>query len=135
MRLYLDSSAIIYSIEGVPSFREWALRFIEQAEAAPDGLMITSCLSWMECRVKPLREGNKAALRRFDDFFSREKLLLMDVSTEVIERATELRARHGFRAPDAIHLATAQLLGADVFLTGDAALERCPDLNVVTLSH
>jgi len=51
----------------------------------------------------------------------------------VIERATELRAQHGFKTPDAIHLATAMIQAADVFLTGDAALKRCPGLQVVVL--
>ena len=47
MRLYLDACAIIYSIEGVPPVREAAVRFAEQAEAATDGLVITSqCHAW-----------------------------------------------------------------------------------------
>ena len=131
MRLYLDANAIIYSIEGVPTFRDWALRWIEQAEAA-QGLMITSRLTRLECRVKPLRESDEAALARFEGFFARENVALVDVSAEVIERATELRARHNFRAPDAIHLASALLGEVDIFLTGDTALQRCPDLRVVT---
>lgn len=51
----------------------------------------------------------------------------------MIERAAELRAQHGFKTPDAIHLATALVQAADVFLTGDAGLTRCPGLQVVVL--
>ena len=34
MRLYLDANPIIYSIEGVPAFRQASLDWIERAEAA-----------------------------------------------------------------------------------------------------
>jgi len=133
MRLYFDACAIIYGIEGAPPVREAALRFVEQAEATSDGLVITSQLSRLECRVKPLRDGAMDVLARFDAFFSRHRLLLAEVSAGVIERATELRAQHGFKTPDAIHLATALVQAADVFLTGDAGLRRCPGLRVVVL--
>jgi predicted nucleic acid-binding protein len=56
------------------------------------------------------------------------------VSAQVIENATELRAKHNFRAPDAIHLASAILAKTDVFLTGDQSLKRCPGLAVEILS-
>ena len=56
------------------------------------------------------------------------------MSADVIETATELRAKHSFRAPDAIHLASAILAKADVFLTGDQSLQRCPGLTVEVLS-
>jgi len=55
------------------------------------------------------------------------------VSAEVIERATELRATHNFRTPDAIHLSSALVARADAFLTGDRSLERCPGLQVEVL--
>ena len=133
MRLYLDANSIIYSVEGVPAFRLAALAWIERAEVAP-GVVITSRLSRLECRVKPLREGNAELLERFEGFFSREGLELVEVSAAVIEQATELRAKHNFRAPDAVQLATAILAKADVFLTGDRNLGRCPGLTVQVLS-
>ena len=45
-------------------------------------------------------------------------------------RDPELRARHNFKTPDAIHLATAIEEKADVFLTGDVTLARCSDIQV-----
>lgn len=133
MRLYLDANPIIYSVEGVAGFQPGVARWVKQVEAAA-GLLITSRLSLLECRVRPLREKNQAALARFDDFFSGENLVLLDVSADVIDRATELRVQYGFRTPDAIHLATAILIDADVFLSGDGGLARCTDIRVVTLT-
>ena len=70
MRLYLDACAIIYAIEGQPSVRAAAVRLIEQAETASAGLVITSHLSRLECRVRPLRDANHPLLARFEAFFS-----------------------------------------------------------------
>jgi predicted nucleic acid-binding protein len=132
MRLYLDANAIIYSVEGLPGFRAGVSRWIEQAEAAA-ALLITSRLSLLECRVGPLRQGDQGALARYDAFFSGDNLAVFDISSDVIDRATDMRVRYGFRSPDAIHLATAILLDADVFLTGDGRLDRCTEVRVVVI--
>ncbi len=131
-RLYLDANSIIYSIEGTLEFRGQALGWIKQAETA-DGVVVTSRRSRLECRVKPLRDGDADLLARFDGLFARDVLEMVDVTSEVIERATELRAAHNFRTPDAIHLASALVAGADVFLTGDRDLAKCPGLKVELL--
>ena len=133
MRLYLDANTIIYSVEAVAGFQAGVLRWVQQVEAAA-GLLITSRLSLLECRVQPLRQGDHETLARYDELFSGANLVLLDVSSDVIDQATELRARYGFRSADAIHLATAILIGAEVFLTADAGLSRCTEIRVVTLT-
>lgn len=80
------------------------------------------------------REGNAPLLARYDRFFAGKRLDLLDVTAAVVERATELRARHGFRTPDAIHLATAMEDPVDSLLTGDAAFSRCAGLRVEVVS-
>lgn len=77
-----------------------------------------------------LRDQRQDILGYYDGFFSRGPLLLAEISPAVIDRATELRAANGFKTPDAIHLATAIEERADAFLTGDAALARCPNIQV-----
>jgi len=84
--------------------------------------------------VKPVRDRDAAILATYDAFFTRARLTIVDVTAAVLDRATELRARHGFKVPDAIHLASAIEAGADVFLTGDAGLAKCPDVRVEIVS-
>jgi predicted nucleic acid-binding protein len=96
--------------------------------------VVTSRLSVLECKVRPLRDNNAALLATYDAFFSAEHLILADVDARVIERAAQLRASYRFRTPDAIHLATAIERGAAVFLTGDAALQQCREANVSVLA-
>ncbi|MCI5218746.1 MAG: PIN domain-containing protein [Candidatus Electrothrix sp. LOE2] len=45
-------------------------------------------------------------------------------SSEVFDKATELRAQYSLKTPDAIHLAAALVSGCDVFLTNDLRLNR-----------
>ena len=98
--------------------------------AAPESRIVTSRLSRLECRTRPLREADSRLLATYDEVFGARRLTLADISDRVIERATELRARHGFRTPDAIHLATAIEERADLVLTGDVALRRCSEVAV-----
>jgi predicted nucleic acid-binding protein len=133
MRLYLDACAIIYAIESALSFGDDARLRIAQAESSPAGALITSRLFRMECRVKPLRDGRADLLAEYDEFFDRTSVVLTEISAAIVERATALRALHGFKTADSLHLATAIEQRADVFLTGDVGLARCPGLIVEVL--
>ena len=59
----------------------------------------------------------------------------LPVSEAVDEEAAQLRARHGFRTPDAILLATATHSGASSFLTNDSRLARLPSLNFLAVDQ
>lgn len=97
------------------------------------GSLVTSRLSRLECRSKPLRLGDAATLAQFDVFFAGVELVLVEVTAAVVERATELRARYNLKTPDSLHYATAVEAGAAVFLTGDRGLSRCSDIPVEVL--
>jgi predicted nucleic acid-binding protein len=70
VRLYLDANTIIYAIESSPPFRDMVIARILQVESAADGIIITSLLSKLECRVKPLRESATAILAQYEGFFA-----------------------------------------------------------------
>jgi predicted nucleic acid-binding protein len=133
-RVYLDACLIIYLVETASPFHESAAKLVARFRSQdPKRRIITSRLSRIECRTLPLRNGNCDLLQRYDAFFEQIHLVVADVSHHIIERATDLRARYGFRTPDAIHLATALDEGADVFLTGDEGLARCAEITVEML--
>jgi uncharacterized protein len=86
--------------------------------------LVVSDLTRMECRLKPLREGDDALLADYDQFFAYSVTETLALSREVIDRATEIRAEYGIKTPDAIHLAAAIVAGCDAFLTNDRRLDR-----------
>ncbi len=97
------------------------------------GSLVSSRLTCLECRSKPLRAGDLATLAQFNVFFAGIELILADISPAVIERATDLRAKYNLKTPDALHYATAVEVGATVFLTGDRGFERCTEVPVEVL--
>lgn len=133
-RIALDASALIYFVEGSVTLRERIARRLDTVLADPAGQLMASRIARLECRVKPLRDGNTALLAEYDAVFGAADFVLLDVSATVLDRVTELRASHSFKTPDAIQLASAIDAGADAFLTGDAGLAKCPGLNVEVVS-
>jgi len=132
-RVYLDACAIIYLVEGSQPFQSKVKSCIAELRQQQDPVILTSRLSRLECRTGPLRDKNEALLAKYEAFFNLPDILLIDIAAAVIEQATDLRARYGFRTPDAIHLATAMVESAHVFLTGDDAFKRCTEVNVEIL--
>ena len=130
MRLFLDACALIYRFEGAAEFRTAATDVIAQlTQAQPSVELAVSRLSVLECRVKPLREGDSALLKRYNDFFA--AVTIVELKPAVVELATNLRVRHGLKTPDALQAACAlSLLGETVFVTGDFAFTKVLGLDV-----
>lgn len=130
MLLSLDSSVLIYLVEGSEALQTHLAQRLSAAIADANGTLAASRLARLECRVKPLRERNQSLLERYEAVFGAERFMLVDVTASVLDLAAELRAQYRFRTPDAIQLASAIEVGADVFLTGDVDLARCSDVKV-----
>jgi predicted nucleic acid-binding protein len=129
VRVYVDAAPVIYAVEQVPAYAA----AVDARLAAPGVVPVTSELTRLECRVKPLRDGDAELLADFDAFFA-DAVVVVALTREVIDRATELRARYGVRTPDAIHLAAAVASGCDVFLTNDHRLAGVPGIAVEVVS-
>lgn len=115
--IYLDSCIVIYAIED-DGARGNAVR--QRLADAGDEVVAISPLVTMECLVGPLRADDLGLhdhyLRALDQF----RRLPLDHDQFV--RAAALRARHGLRSPDALHLAAAQTHGCDELWTNDDRL-------------
>jgi predicted nucleic acid-binding protein len=130
--IYADANVIIRLLEG-----DAATRAPLEARLLPlrgtTGFLHTSRLSWLECRVKPLRTSDHKLLALYDAFFASAETTIVELSRPVVEKATELRADLNVKTPDALHLASAICAGAAAFLTGDKGLARCKEVAVEVL--
>ena len=130
MRIYLDAVTAIYTVEDIAPF---AAR-IDTYLAAPGVIQIASELTCLECRVKPLHDGNARLLKAFDDYFTVVVSKIVPLTRQVVDQATRIRAEYRFKTPDALHLAAAVESGCDVFLTHDGRLRRFREIQVESLA-
>ena len=136
MIAFLDASALIYLVGGEAPWDEASQTTLHQlAVEAPDLALAVSRLSLLECRVAPLWRGDQACLDRFEALFAQPDLLVVELSSSVVELATQLRANHGLRTPDSLQAACCLQLGPDaVMITGDAGFQRVQALQVRLIS-
>jgi predicted nucleic acid-binding protein len=132
--VYVDSSTVIYRVEGLEPFASASLPIWE---ALQDGncQVSTSDLTLLEVLVKPVRDGNLnlvAIYRRV--LLETEGLTSIPIDHDILELAAQLRATHRLKTPDSIHAATAIQSGAVLFVTNDTDFRRVPGLNVVILA-
>jgi len=129
MRYYLDAAPIIYLVEQRQPYAS-AIR----SKLATQGMVPITCeLARLECRVKPMRDGNQALLQDFDDYFANTIAEIVPLSRDVVDLATEIRAQYNFKTPDSFHLAAAVISSCDVFLTNDQRLHRFTGITIETI--
>lgn len=130
MRVYLDTAPLIYLVENVMPEAPLVVARLAQ----PGVTQLCSELTRLECRVKPLKDGETALLMAFDTYFAEIVTAIIPLSRKVIDQATELRAKYRFKTPDAIHLAAAIVSKCDLFLTNDRQLTQCTEIRVETVT-
>ena len=136
MIAFFDSSALIYLIEGKEPFAGKVRKELTAvAKKHPSMGAAVSRLSWLECRVGPMKANDSTTLAAFDAFFARPDLVWVELTRDVVELAAAIRARHGLRTPDALQAASCLQLGANhLFLSGDGAFKRVGGLKVKLLA-
>jgi predicted nucleic acid-binding protein len=92
-----------------------------------------SDLTWLECRVKPIRTGDTVSLADIEAFLTASDVVRVPMPTAVYERACRIRALQKHKLGDALHLAAAVEGGCGLSLTNDHRLSTFPDLPVEVL--
>jgi uncharacterized protein len=132
MLVYTDSCVLIYYLDQVGPFHQRATNRLAQISQS-SGQIVVSDLVRLECRVKPLQLGDKARLAQFDGFFVSSNVIFAPMSSAVFDRATSIRATHGFKLADSLHLAAALESGCQMFLTNDGRLSTFTDIAIEVL--
>jgi predicted nucleic acid-binding protein len=133
VKLFFDACIVIYQVECADPFYSRVAGTVAALGKDHPGLgYAVSRLSLLECLVRPLRDSDTAAIGRYQQFFTADDLVIVELTPRVIDLATRLRAAHGIRTPDAIQAACAlSLRGRTIFMTGDASFRKIKGLEVL----
>lgn len=130
--VYLDTSAIIYSIERIEPYLSLLAPAWQEAEAGRF-VLICSELAIAETLVGPMRAGDRALETACRDVFAAPEMQIVPATRELWEDAARLRAETGVKLADALHAATALRAGCELFVTNDADFRRIDGLSAVVL--
>lgn len=130
-RVYVDSSALIYAIETPQSYPGLQTKFLDLFVRG-ELTMVTSWITFAEVLVRPIQQGDTLIESGYRGLFvPSAQFEILPIDQHISEQAASLRATHGFKLPDAIHIASGLAAGCTHFLTGDAKWARA-GLEVVT---
>ena len=131
--VFLDANPVIYHVEQPAICGPKASARITALVATGEELAVTDLVR-MEFLVGPLKQGDAQLLNDFRTFFNSPDVRVLAITARVADRAAMVRAAHGFKPLDALHLAAAVEHGCARFLTNDAGLRAFPDISVEVLS-
>jgi uncharacterized protein len=109
---------LIYFLRGVQPYDVIVNPIVRRVQGG-NATLVLSTMSELEAVVKPLRDGNEEELARVEDLLVERRVRIMPVTRTLARHAGVLRAQHGFSAPDAIIVATAEAAGCDVIVGND----------------
>jgi predicted nucleic acid-binding protein len=126
----IDTAIVIYFIERHERYAEVVRPLFEAADRGELEL-VTSAVTLLEVLVAPYRAGDVGLAERYEALLTRGRgLNMVDLGRPVIRAASQLRAVHGLRTPDALQVASALGRECNSFLTNDRRLPALPTLAV-----
>lgn len=113
----------VYWLEEHPVYAKRVSYILSKMEERQDRLY-TSAFTPGEVLVGPYKLHNPAMAKQIRDFFESSFVEIIPYTLVTAEFYARIRAGAGVSAADAIHLACAAEISADLFLTNDATLAR-----------
>jgi predicted nucleic acid-binding protein len=128
----VDTSPIIYMLEGHPVLAQRFAPLFEAVESGRNQIMI-SVITIAEVLAGPLQKGREGLARRYRQVMTTSPgWSVMAIDADLAEGAARFRARYRLQLPDAILLATAIESGSAALVTHDRDFSRIKDLPVLT---
>lgn len=134
-KLYLDTAPFIYFLEKSSLYFDQIRNFFIECKNRNIPLF-TSAITIEEYCVFPLSQKNKQAVFNFDTFLNGMNVDVVPADKSIAMKAAEIRAKYkGFKALDAVHLATAILNECTAFITNDKQLSQIQEIPVFTMNN
>jgi predicted nucleic acid-binding protein len=130
--IYLDTVAIIYSIERFPEYAT-LLDPMWQKLRSGEISIVTSELAVLETLVMPIRQSNNDLIRRYETLLFSSEVNLISIAQSILKSAATIRAHNNIKTPDSIHAATAMSSQCDFFITNDAGFRKISGLPTIIL--
>ena len=132
--IYFDTAPFIYLVEGHPVFAAPVAELLSEG-AAVGTTFYTSVLAVMEFSVRPYQMNRPDILQELAALLQQLAFTIQPITLPIAQQAARLRATYPFlKSLDALHLAAAQEMGCETFLTNDKQLAQVKTLSIQLLT-
>lgn len=132
-RVLLDSCALLAVINNEPGSErlDGLMELIDQdkAELVESVLVLGEVYKHSDAKDEDERARQSHKLEEIRKLLKSRQVILLDVTSPIVERATEYRQSLGLKLADAVHLATAVLNCCDWIVTLDKDFRNAAELN------
>jgi predicted nucleic acid-binding protein len=130
--IYLDTVAIIYSIERFPEYATLLDPMWQKLRSREISIVISE-LAVLETLVMPIRQSNTDLIRRYETLLFSSEVNLISITQSILKSAATIRAHNNIKTPDSIHAATAMSSQCDFFITNDSGFRKISGLPTIIL--
>lgn len=122
MKIAIDTNLLIYILQGHETFGEAAK--LAASSYAKENVLASEAV-FVEILASKVFTGNETAYKQAKSFLEQADITYIPTTRDVyLEAAKIRRSRPSIKLPDAIHLASAWMNDAEVFVTNDDSLVR-----------
>ena len=133
-KVYFDTTIFICVLNNTPGFAQPCLALL-QAREDRQLIGLTGDATLAELLVKPIQANDAAAVAAVRELLIEDGAIgLLGHDRAAFEQAAALRAQHGLKMVDALHLATAQLAGAACLISNDRRLPSLAGLECLSMA-
>lgn len=137
-KVFVDTAPFIYFIEkdeNNPQYYEKVKAFFKYGYDN-DRKFVSSVITMEEYFVFPYRNKAYSFIDMFNRLVETTDMEIVEINQEIARKAAQIRAEYkGFKAMDALQLATACLSGCDMFLTNDKQLKQFKEARCITVEE
>jgi predicted nucleic acid-binding protein len=132
-RIYWDTMIHAYWFEDHKNLSD-RVQQIYDTMLRRDDTLCSSIFVLSELLVGPLKTQDAVAADLIEQYFLSDAITLLPYTQQAVRFFAQLRAQHGVKSLDALHLAIAATAGVDLFLTHDRRLHKLvvPGLPFIT---
>lgn len=137
-KVFVDTAPFIYFIEkdsNNSQYYEKVKAFFKYGYDS-DKRFVSSVITMEEYFVFPYRNKAYSLIDMFNRLVATTDMEIVEINQEIAKKAAQIRAEYkGFKAMDALQLATACLSGCDLFLTNDKQLKQFKEIKCITVEE
>lgn len=130
-KIGVDTAPFIYLWEKNPRYLALSEGLFDYLRGS-DVSGFTSIITLVEVCIYPQRHGLSELVSIYENaLLHSRQVKMLPVDVEVARRAVDLRSVYDIHVPDALHLATAIISGATLFVTNDRRLRQVREIDVL----